>query len=468
MTIRTVVRHELADHLRSLQFIVLLGLSLFLFTAASLVFVKSYSERLETYRSQMAMKGQGTSTMLTVVFREPHPLTFIAEGGDAARPVGYMIFPKGTLMDETSNLRTFKLPVVPPLDWSFIVRILFSLFVILFGFQAISGEKEKGTLRLVLSNSLGRVRLLFAKYLSILIVVAIPFAAGILVSLLVIGFLAPSVLTPANVIRSLAVFLLSFAYISLFTFLSLLFTALISRSSLVLLSLLAVWVLFVIVIPSISVVLVEKLSNTPGEYQTARMFEPTVQKEVWAKIEDIRKRVEQGEFTSEEGLKAEADRAFEEGQVKVNAFYENYERTVTQRARAAKNLSRLSPAALLQYAAEDIVQTGESGGEHFLGQVKEYSRVYDDYVLKKVGRLVQTSRWSFSTTMTFQGKPVRIRSPRPEEYRGDKSDFPQFAERRQSLGAGAKGALFDLAGLIVWNIILAGLAFSAFLRTDVR
>ena len=61
-----------------------------------------------------------------------------------------------------------------------------------------------------------------------------------------------------------------------------------------------------------------------------------------------------------------------------------------------------------------------------------------------------------------------LHAPRPEEYRGDKSDFPQFAERRQGLGAGIKGALFDLAGLLVWNIILAGLAFSAFLRTDVR
>ncbi len=51
---------------------------------------------------------------------------------------------------------------------------------------------------------------------------------------------------------------------------------------------------------------------------------------------------------------------------------------------------------------------------------------------------------------------------------GDKSDFPRFMERKPSPGGSFRRALGDLAGLLVWNILLAGLAFSAFLRTDVR
>jgi hypothetical protein len=70
--------------------------------------------------------------------------------------------------------------------------------------------------------------------------------------------------------------------------------------------------------------------------------------------------------------------------------------------------------------------------------------------------------------MPFFNKMVCIHSPRPEEYSGDTSDFPRFVEHTASIGRSLRSAFGDLAGLLVWNILLAGLAFSAFLRTDVR
>lgn len=99
--------------------------------------------------------------------------------------------------------------------------------------------------------------------------------------------------------------------------------------------------------------------------------------------------------------------------------------------------------------------------------IKHY-KAYDDYILRKVGKLVGTSNWSFSTYFEINGKPVNIGSPQSEEYMGDKSDFPQFTETRPSLGYGLKKAFFDLAGLILWNIVLSVFAFAAFLRADVR
>jgi hypothetical protein len=198
------------------------------------------------------------------------------------------------------------------------------------------------------------------------------------------------------------------------------------------------------------------------------MFEPMVQKEVWAKIDEVRARVTKGEFKSEEDVRRETDKAFGDGQAKVNEFYANYDRAERERARKAKAMSRLSPAALFQYAAEDIVGTGDAGEDHFLGQAREYSRTFDGYVRQKLGRVIPVSPWSFSTNFEFQGKQIPIRSPQPLNYEGDISDFPKFEERRPGFGQAFKSAFGDLAGLLVWNILLAGLAFSAFLRTDVR
>lgn len=465
---KTIIRREFLEHIQSLQFLALLALTVILFAANGLIFVRSYQQQNDFYQKQVAMKENSPSTRVTYLFRRPNPLIFVAEGGNKDRPSGYSLHPKGALVAEPMNPRTFKLPDVLPLDWSFIIGILFSLYVILLSYNAISGEKEQGTLRLVLSNPLARVKLLAAKYFSLLFIVLVPLAVGALLSLIIVAALAPQILTLANVSRIFIAILLALAYVSLFIFLSLLVSALIPRSSLVLLTLLAAWILFAVIIPSSSIVLVEKLSAAPTEAQAAKMFEPMVQKEVWAKIKDIATKAERGEYKSEEEVKEAADRAFEEGQAKVVAFYENYDKAEKERTRAAKNLSRLSPAALLQYASEDIVQTGDEGEEQFLRQLREYSRVYDQYILKKVGKLVRTSNWSFGTEISLHGKTIEIHSPEPQEYQGDKSDFPKFSERRTPLAVSVKSALFDLSGLIVWNIILAGLAFSAFLRADVR
>ena len=465
---KTIIRREFLEHVRSLQFTVLLVLTVVLFVAGSLVFTAADAARTESFQKQSAGRGQSFSTRVTWLLRRPNPLLFIAEGGDAGRPMVYTLMPKGTFFATQPNPRSFKLPAVPPLDWSFIIGTLFSLYAILLGYNAISGEREDGTLRLVLANPLGRVKLLAAKYLSIASAAGAALLAGALISLVLVGVLAPQALTAANLTRVGLVFLIALAYVSLFVFLSLLASALISRSSLALLALLAAWVLFSVVIPSTATVLMEKLSSAPREVQTARMLQPTIQKEIWARIEDIGKKAERGEFKTEEEVRAAADRAFEEGQVKLNQFYEDFERAERRRLGAARNLARLSPAAMFRYAAEGLVRSGPAGEDDFLRQLREYSRVYDAYILKKLGKVVQTSNFMMSSDITFNGKKLTLHSPEPQEYRGDKSDFPRFAEARPSVGAGLKGALGDLAGLLLWNILLAGLAFSAFLRADVR
>jgi ABC-type transport system involved in multi-copper enzyme maturation permease subunit len=465
---KTIIRREFFDHARSLQFAALLVLAVVLFAANGLIFVQSNTERIEAYQKQSVSLDKNPSTQTAELLRRPNSLSFIADGAERERPGKYWLNPKGMISAAEPNPRTFKLPVVPALDWAFIIGILFSLYTILLGYKALAGEKEEGTLRLVLSNPLGRVKLLTGKFLSILSVAAAPLLAGSLISLIIIGVMAPQALAPSNLSIIVLVLLMALAYISLFAFLSLLASALIHRSSLALLALLAVWVLFAVIIPSSSVVLVEKLSVAPREIQAARMLKPTIEKEVWAKIGEIRKRSERGEFKTEEEIKSATDQAFEDGQVKLIKFYEEFNRAQLRRRQAIKSLARLSPVALFQEASENVIQSGDAGEDQFLRQVREYSYVYDAYILKKLGKVVPTSGSTFSSYITFNGKKIMLHSPEPQEYQGDKSDFPKFEERRASLGAGLKSALGDLAGLLIWNIVLAVLAFSAFIRMDVR
>jgi ABC-type transport system involved in multi-copper enzyme maturation permease subunit len=277
-----------------------------------------------------------------------------------------------------------------------------------------------------------------------------------------------NILTWGLASRVLALLALSAAYLSLFAFLSLLVSSVMRRSSLALLALLAAWVFFAVLIPDTSGILAEKFAKVQSDYDAAKSVGPMIQKEIWGKMAGLQPRIDKGELKTEEAIKAEADKAFEEGQEKVRFFEKSYEDSVAARASLARGLARISPVALFQYAAEDLAGSGVDREEAFRADLQAYSRQFDAYVLKKNGKLVGQSNWMFSSSVELNKKTVRIESPWAEAYKGDMSDFPRFAERAPRLGDGLKNAAGDIAGLLLWNIVLALLAFAVFLRADVR
>jgi ABC-type transport system involved in multi-copper enzyme maturation permease subunit len=462
----TIVYREIRDHIQSLQFVVLLLFAVVLFAANGIVFALKFQAENAAYSATAARFTPSTSVIFMA--RQPNPLLFLAEGGDLDRPTSYYMMAKGYFSASAPRPRDYKLPDIPKLDWAFLIKTIFSLYVVLLGYAAVCGEKEQGTLRLVLSNPVGRVRFLAAKYAAIMAAALIPLAVGCVISLGILGVSLSQILTWGLASRVLALLALSAAYLSLFAFLSLLVSSVMRRSSLALLALLGAWVFFAVLIPDTSGILAEKFAKVQSDYDAAKSIGPMIEKEIWGKIAGLQPRIEKGELKTEGAIKAEADRAFEEGQEKVRFFEKSYEDALAARARLARSLARISPVALFQYAAEDLAGSGVDREEAFREDLRAYSRQFDAYVLKKNGKLVGQSNWSFSTSVTLGGKTIRIESPRAEAYRGDMSDFSRFAERASRLGDGVKDAAGDIAGLLVWNIVLALLAFAVFLRADVR
>ena len=80
----------------------------------------------------------------------------------------------------------YKINPYSDLDWVFIVGLILSFAALVMTFDSISGEKERGTLRLQCSYSLSRLRLIVAKYLSSLILMAIALLCGIIVNLIIV------------------------------------------------------------------------------------------------------------------------------------------------------------------------------------------------------------------------------------------------------------------------------------------
>jgi ABC-type transport system involved in multi-copper enzyme maturation permease subunit len=464
----TIIKREILEHLQSLQFIILLVLSIILFAMNGWVTVRKHREQMSRYNQAVTETSHYHSTQRTSLYMRPNPLVLLADGGSRHQPSGYTLEPKGRLTPLPVGPKNFKMPDVTELDWAFIVKVIFSLYALLLAFRAVSGEKEIGTLCLVLSNALRRSQLLVAKYASILITIGIPLVAGGLISLFVVSIFLPDALSLTIAPRIGLTVLMAFFYLSIFAILGLFVSSLVSRSSVVLLILLSTWIILVVVVPNISGILSDKLARVPSEYQTARQVSSILQEQVWGRIEKVRERAKNGELTTEEAIKKETDSAFEKGQDDVRKHYALYENAMKHRAGLTRNISRLSPTALFQYACESLADTGPRREERFLNDAKTYSAIYDSYILEKVGRLVGISYWSFSTDFIVNGKAIYISSPSPQEYQGDKSDFPQFAESKPDLSRNVQEAFLDLAGLALWNLALAILAFWGIGRCDVR
>ncbi|HUU28122.1 MAG TPA: ABC transporter permease subunit [archaeon] len=466
---KTIITRELLDYLKSIQFLGLICLTVLLFTANGLSFRDKYSQELDLYSKRMAEAYKNPSTVKAMLYRQPALLSFISEGGDEESPPGYVLSPKGTIGPLPAGPRNFKLPDLPEPDWAFIIKIVFSLYAVLLGYGAVSGEKEQGTLRQTLANPVSRSRLLAAKYTAIVLTLIIPLLTGMLISLIIVSFYMPQVFAAGILHKVLLIFLLSFLYLSIFALFSLLLSSVIHQSSLVLLTLLTVWILFAVMIPNASGILAERFSRVPGEFQMAKQVGPMIKQTVWNRIKSLVDKFSEGEIKTEEELHLQADRVFEEGREELSRHIKLYENAMKQRQRTGRNISRISPSALFQYAAEDISGTGPDREEDFLQDTRTYSAVYDEYILKKVGKLVAGGYFSFAYGGDLRnGKYIIVTTPSPEEYQGDKSDFPRFSESSLSISRSLQHALLDISGLVLWNLALSILAFAAFSRSDVR
>ncbi len=465
---RTIIRRELFDHLQSIHFMLLLCVSLVLFAADGIVFTGKYREQTARYARHTSDRASLASTVRTTLYTEPGPFLFLTSAGESRQPASYSLSPASRPTPSLFESGNVRLPEIPETDWAFIIKIVFSLYIVLLGFDAIAGEKEQGTLRQTLSHPIGRFALLGAKYAAILLSALAALVPGMLISLIVLQTSVPLILTFEGFGRILLFLFLSGLYLSLFALISLMASSLIHNSSLVLLTLLVVWVTFAVIIPNTAGVISDGLVQAPGEYLIAKQLESVTKDKMQGGFKAIGEKVERGEITTEEQLQRDYDSLCTSVQEDIAKIYEAYDNALNARADFARALARLSPTALLQFALEGVSGTGTPREEKILQDVREYAGRYDAYVLRKVGKLVGSTNWAFGGSLDLGGKMTRVSSPRPVEYRGDKSDFPQFVQRRPSVPDGIRSALLDSAGLIAWNFLLALGAAWAIARSDVR
>ena len=170
-----IAKRELYDNLNSLRFALATVLLLGLMLTNAVVHLREQPARIQRYLTsvtdarnaletradslyELAQKGPGK------IYKKPSPLHFCAEGGDpflsGAVESHHYFWEYGNLKSfwqmrypATPNLTNIR-PDVTKIDWAVIGYVL-SLIALLFTFDS-AGERERGTLRLMLANSVPR------------------------------------------------------------------------------------------------------------------------------------------------------------------------------------------------------------------------------------------------------------------------------------------------------------------------
>ena len=157
----TLIRRELLDNLMTFRFAAAMFITLLLVVANTAVLIKDYEQRLASYNTALKTHRQQLRETKTYsagdiyVDRPPNPLSVFNAGLDKRLGneinISYTFVP--SLWDaQMSGSDNPFLNIFNTIDIVFIFEVVLSLVALIFAYDALAGERERGTLRLVLTH----------------------------------------------------------------------------------------------------------------------------------------------------------------------------------------------------------------------------------------------------------------------------------------------------------------------------
>ncbi len=479
--IRTIIFKEIFHNVYNLRFTVGLLLSVILTLLCVGILTSQYEKEMDDYSTRVSLQDDflnnyaHTNRMGGMIDPQKPPEPF--------RP-----FIIGLPRD--ADLGSFDdnpLPALfPHIDLVFIVTVVMSLLALLFSYDALTGERERGTLRLMTSYPVNRAAALFGKWAGGMLSLMIPFGIALLISLIYIGFHPLIAWTASDYGTFFLLFLTSFVYISIFYLAGLAVSAFSRTSSASILSSLFIWVLLALVVPNISPYVSAQIYPVPSinKYERERSLIGGIErdelgrklsKEAMGKIqreygevlkkasgisrEDAQKLLQTDPEVKKvyDLMRKANDNAWQEANriqgEKIEKIQGDLFSKIATQNTAAKYISCASPYADFVFAATDLTGTGlRSLGfrGRFSANQQQYVKIFYEYLNKKVAEARKQNPMYDSNTFL------------------DVRDRPRYSFTEEPLKTRLNAALPYLGVLAVFNLILFLAAFLRFARYDVR
>ncbi|HVP50326.1 MAG TPA: ABC transporter permease subunit [Candidatus Bathyarchaeia archaeon] len=484
----SIASRELVDQLLSARFLIIMVLVVCLVPLAVYVGLQDYKNRLHDYdrlfsdkerliagEAGKSVSGQDnpwTPENELAVFRavrRPNPLSVFIRGLDGAIPEYWDFTPTG-IEEGPSALRPKRLSdLLGQLDMEFLIRVALGLLAILLAFDAVSGEKEMGTLRLAFSQPISRAGFLTGKLIAGAIALLVPVAASFLVALLSSKIFGMESLPVDGSLNLLLIFVASGICLLCFYSLGLLISSLTRSQKTSIIVLLVIWVVLTLAASPVATFTAQAVSPSPGRHlvetqkktldDSLRIESEKAMGSVYVEVTGVTDRMSYGDYLKNKG---EVNRRI----APIIAAYVNKRRQLLaevqwdadrkehRQNRIARTIMWLSPAATYSNVATDLSGTGDESRSAWLEATQRYSNrlgaaLFEDppLITVQVGGMSQTIERRKLPTI---------------------SNLPAFAAPAHDASATIQGALPSIMILLVYTVVFILAGFAAFIRYDVR
>lgn len=462
MIFRTLLYKEILDHLMRFRFV-------FAFLLCSILVVSSLTLRALDHKHQVAnyqtsskvfdelSRSHQQSIYLGIegikIVHRPEMLAVLVEGVTDFVPDVTPLSIFSSRLEEGSTGESPLKRTFESIDFNFIIRLIMSLLALLFSYDAIAGERERGTLRAVLANSLPRSTLLLAKIVSGFVCVMIPLVFSTCVGLVLVHIFSGDSFSGSDWLRFGLIFLVSAGYVALFYFMGLLLSIFCRGSKTALLSAFFVWIIFILIIPNLSGLLAAYIRPVPSRtemMERKRLIEAQEEDKVVMRM--LKTSQEGGtDVIARDSSKWAFDMATTVN-TRLQAIEDAYNKQVQQQSDLAQALSLLSPASTYSYIVMDLAGTGLTAEMGFREQIKRYAPTFIQYIKSKI---------------ESEGKEDILSSLASSDMVSIE-DMPRFQYQTQPLADLLRLNLTYFAQLLLYSALLMMGCFIAFARSDVR
>ena len=468
----TLIQKEMMHHVLSVRFVALLLMCVLLIPLTLSINYQSYRQNLVDYQEAVKLANIEEKTVnpkrplepeieVSKLILKPTPLSIFAKGLGDSLPSYLGMTRNGITQGPPATFSAPLSQLLGHLDFLFVVGTVFSLLALLFTFDAVVGERETGTLRIISANPVPRDLFLWSKLIGGYLVFVVPFLVSFLFGLLLLvwqGFpLGESDIFP----RVLGLTAISLLYIGVFFAIGTVISTYLDSAKTALIMAFTVWVFAVLITPRVGFLAAKVIAPTRTS-QSVYMEKTAMRDDFDAELSEQKKKIVMETPADERGMRIiagevanEIDERMkpieEEYRLKfqdhANKLDRNYKREIERQEQVGETLSRITPTSSLIYLATNLTQTGKrQRHNYFQAGERYYNELYRDLFSKIVDH-ASARMWNPATDI------VNITQPPPLEIITLEETFRQSA--------------VDVLLLCFFAVMLTTVAFLKFFRSDI-
>lgn len=471
--LKCIIRKEILDNLLSLRLSFTLILMVIIMTMSALLFISEHEEAGSVYamylrenRKTLAGRFESSEMPWTLwnvlshddqwVYKKPSEFAFLADGHDKDLPNAFRVNPfrirgPSTKLRMNPFLRPFE-----ALDWLLVIGVIMSFAAIVLTFDAVSGDRERGTLKLSMSNPVSRATILLGKFIGAIVSLLIPLLVGMVLNLTIIAASGAIPMDSVTWIRIGMASFFSLLYVVGFVSLGIFVSSITRESATSLVILLLLWAILTVVVPGVIGITTSRsvaaLSSAKRRSELINAYEQARDEYVAAHPHMRGITISYGRWSPGESLAGYL--AVGEAMGRIN---DQYMDASVRQVVAGWNITRISPLGLYRHAVETMAGTGISHHASFIKQVKRYRETLKGIMIDKYP-LDPHKHYHEVEDVRSAMETVDFRL----------SHIPEFHDSPITVEEAAKVAIWDVLFLSLFSLLFLIGSVAAFLRYDVR